>query len=959
MSVWKREAVVELLLIGTAFYCYAVSAALLFQFVLLPSIPSMHGGAGLLAGDSLFFHQKAIELAQDIEARGWSVWSPWPYPQVGCYGNVALLAVLYVFSGPDPVSIIPINAMLHAGSGLLIVMLGREFHPGRVGRWAGVVVGALFVALPSSLNWYAQVHKDTYSIFGFLLLLYSGGLSLKACEENRGRQLLAVIFLAAAGLAMTSFARPHNLQLFVGLAVLLCFVAGVQHYFLRRSVAAPLLVASLIVVSASVVKPEAAHQFSLSSSAIVTDTEALDNDFLSAANKWRWVPTDYIPDLVERIPKQLSNYRMFMAAYGVREGAKSMIDLERMPANLGEFFSYLPRAAQVAVFAPFPETWFKHVSPIRLIGVVEISLMYLLFPGVLAFLWWNRRLPAAWWVFGAAMLMLVAEGYLIANLGTLHRIRYPFLMVLMLMGAIGWARLLFRYWPAPQFLGAGSAKGASSAIETLGSPVQGLAPSNQLKRGAAFVVLNACLFLCLFLRDILLVREFGLGVELDAYQLASFVPLFATALFAVPLGPVIISQFILVRGQGDDQVALKWLAAMSYVALVVFFVLGLVSILIGVFGVAGVDAQTSGRARELALLMVPVVTLSACVVIGNSILSALGRIQFVVVAQLSVPLLGIAMILLFGHSMGALAAMLGLVLGQVLNLWLVARRTRSEGFSYLPRRGDVRWRHWMPQYFPLVGAAALTSASIPVGIYLASGLPSGAVSAFSLGAKVLMSITTLVSAFLVAIVLPHFSRLLAANQLAQARSSLNLIVSLGAISAVPCAIALFVLSDPIATLLFQGGKIGKEEVHQLASVMRLGTLQLPFFVVLAVLVKFMVANRTATVILVSAVTGQLANIAVASKLILSFSTAGVALAMSFGVAVSAMVALIWAVVRKYVDLSAFILIGISWMLFGALSVCVAYGVYLGAAVSGGAFLALAASSVAASNRRPTSASPAS
>lgn len=955
MSVGRREAAFELLLIGAAYYCYAVSAALLFQFVLLPSMPSMHGGMGLLAGDSLFFHQKALELARNIEAHGWSAWSPWPYPSVGCYGNVAILAALYVIFGPDPVSIIPINAMLHAGSGLLIVMLGREFHQGRAGLFGGVIVGTLFVALPSSLNWYAQVHKDTYSIFGFMLLLYAGVLSLKTCEGNQPRYFFKVFLLAVGGLAITAFVRPHNLQLFLGVAVLLCFAAGAQRY-LRKSVAAPLLIVLAVVLSAIVVKPEAAHQFSLSSSAIVSSDEADESNFLSEANRWRWMPSDQIPAFVERIPKQMSNYRVFMAAYGVREGAKSMIDLDRMPASLGEFIAYLPRAAQIAVFAPFPETWPKQASLTRLVGVVEISLMYLAFPGLLAFLWGNRRFPAVWWVSGAVMLLLVAEGYLIANLGTLHRVRYPFLMVLILMGAIGWANLLCKRWPHLQFFRAGSGAAVSGEAEANGAAAGGSLRS-RLKRGATFVVLNACLFLGLFLRDILLVRELGLGVELDGYQLASFLPLFVTALFAVPLGPVVISEFIAVREQGGDQAALRWLAAMSYTALAVFFVLGLASLLIGIFGVAGIDVETSGRARDLALLMVPVVTLSACVVIGNSILSALGKIQFVAAAQLSVPLLGIAMISLFSHALGALAAMLGLVLGQISNLLLVARRAGAEGFPFSPRRGEVHWRQWLHQYFPLVGAAALTSASIPVGVFLASGLPSGAVSAFSLGAKVLMSITTLVSAFLVAIVLPHFSRLLAANRVVQARSSLNLIVSLGTICAVPCAVGLFVLSDHFATLLFEGGKVGKEEVRHLASVMRFGALQFPFFIVMAVLVKFMVANRTATAVLVSAIAGQAANIIVASNLIRTFSTAGVAMSMSFGVAVSAFFALLWAVGRKYVDLRTFILIGISWLLFGALSVCVAYGAYFGAAISGVAFVALAAGTVAASSKRLAAAGP--
>lgn len=939
----------QLSLIGVAYFCYSISAALLFQYVVLPSIPSMHAGIGLLAGDSLYFHTQAAELARAIAIDGWSVWRPWPPHCSGCYGNVAVLAALYAVFGPDPVSVIPVNAALHAASGVLLILIGQKLYAGPGGRWAGFVAGTIFVVMPSSLNWYAQVHRDAYSIFGFLLVVYAGLRSIEAREGVR-RYAGLCLALAFSGLAITAFVRPHNLQLYMGMAVLLAVAAVVR---LRQSFggAAPMGVIALIVLAAVWVKPEVAHQMMSSPDVFVSVEEAEENPSLARLRKWKWSPTEGVPEFVESIPKRLSNFRVFMAAYGVRESAQSMNDLDSMPSSLGEFLTYIPRATQIGTLAPFPLMWGDKLSLARLVGIAEISLMYLALPGVFAILWMYRRSLVVWWVASCAVLMLTAEGYLITNLGTLHRLRYPYLLLLILLGLMGWS-ILLQKWRTRQYPGVAIGDGCAQAgVDVVGSKhVQGA--GNAVRRGMVFVALSACLFGGYFIRDILLVRKLGLGAELDSYQLASFFPLFLTVLLAVPLGPVVINQFISIRENKGVPAAAAWVQALSMGAVTIFSILSLAAFLVGFGGVYGATSEVDlGRTRELAFLMIPVVAFSATVVIGNSVLTSSGKAEFVAGAQLVVPALCLAMIVLFSDQLGALAAMLGLAVGQIANMYLVATAASAAGYSMSPKRGDIRWREWIGQYVPLVGAAALTGASIPVGVFLASGLPLGGVSAFSLGAKVLMAITSLVSALLVAMVLPHFSRLLAENRAVQAKNSLSLVVSLGVIFAVPFAVGLYICAEFFAAMLFEGGKVGKADVSQLAAVIRFGALQLPFFIVLAILVKYMVANKTALAVLVSAVIGQTANVAVAPMLVSRFSTSGVAMAMSLGVAVSALCLICWATVRHHVELTTLVLIAISWMLFCALCVCLAFSAYLGTAICVAAFFAVSISTIAALSKR--------
>lgn len=202
-----------LVILWLAFFAYTTSVALLFQHLVLQMLPSLHAGQGLLSQDSLYFHQVAQALAETISRDGWLVWTPWPsaYTQ----GNVAVLAALYALFGPNPSSAIPINACLHASSGVLLILIGRELSSGRAARWGSLVAACLFVGFPSALNWYGQVHKDGYAILGFLLLLYSGAKILKLERVREAAHPL----IAAGGGALTAFVRPNNLQLFEIMAV--------------------------------------------------------------------------------------------------------------------------------------------------------------------------------------------------------------------------------------------------------------------------------------------------------------------------------------------------------------------------------------------------------------------------------------------------------------------------------------------------------------------------------------------------------------------------------------------------------------------------------------------------------------------------------------------------------------------------------------------------------------------
>lgn len=329
----------------------------------------------------LFFFIKPLCLwLKRLPRRGGGAWQPWPPPNA--HGNTAVLAALYYFFGPNPAVVVPINAAMHASSGILLILIGRTLSPERFSRIAISIAAALFVFLPSTLNWNGQVHKDGYAILGVFLVFYSGVLLFNSQSVNKIK--LKVLVLVCAGIAITVFVRPNNLLIFLIPAVLM-FLVSLRCFFESKTLACMrFFYFFAIVVSAILVRPEA-HEAQVSAGVAIFGSPA------AVFSDWHWEKTTYFPSHIERAFERAAALRVFMAAYGVREKAKSMIDLDVMPKNASESLAYLPRSLMIGIFAPFPNTWQDNPTLTRFLGIAEIFIWYAIFPGMLWFIWVLRK----------------------------------------------------------------------------------------------------------------------------------------------------------------------------------------------------------------------------------------------------------------------------------------------------------------------------------------------------------------------------------------------------------------------------------------------------------------------------------------------------------------------------------------------------------------------------------------
>jgi hypothetical protein len=121
--------------------------------------------------------------------------------------------------------------------------------------------------------------------------------------------------------------------------------------------------------------------------------------------------------------------------------AASNVDNEVQFNSMADLIRYLPRAAALGFFAPFPNMWFAKGAQVgrtgRLLSGLETLITYGLEILALVGLWRVRKNLAAWLFAITVVSGLIALGLIVLNIGSLYRFRYPFLMLIVVLATGG------------------------------------------------------------------------------------------------------------------------------------------------------------------------------------------------------------------------------------------------------------------------------------------------------------------------------------------------------------------------------------------------------------------------------------------------------------------------------------------------------------------------------------------
>ncbi|SPJ14777.1 putative peptidoglycan biosynthesis protein MurJ [Burkholderiales bacterium] len=335
------------------------------------------------------------------------------------------------------------------------------------------------------------------------------------------------------------------------------------------------------------------------------------------------------------------------------------------------------------------------------------------------------------------------------------------------------------------------------------------------------------------LRDLLIARFFGAGIEMDAFTVAFRIPnllrrLFAEGAFAQAFVPI-FSEVKIRQGPERTRVLL------SHVASALFWVLLAVSIL----GVAGapllVAAIATGfrhsPAFDLATLltrwMFPYILFMSLIACSGGVLNAFGRFAIPAFTPVLLNVSMIALTLLVGRSLEPpiLVLAIAVVLGGVLQLSIQVPALLRLGM--LPRLSSVRAafadagvRRILRQMLPAVFAVSVAQLSLIINTNIASHLGTGSNSWLYYADRLMELPTALLGVAIGTVLLPTLSTAHAAGDREHYRKLLDWGLRLTCLLALPAALGLAVLADGLIGALFQGGRFSAYDVAQSAAALR-------------------------------------------------------------------------------------------------------------------------------------------
>lgn len=440
-----------------AVFAFTLIEGVFVRQVLLPHlIPSLHAGLGFMTGDSIGYHEFAVEIVERIRLEGWGAWQLRPGSEIFTLATPAGIAsAIYAIFGPNPLFLLPLNAAVHAASALLLLV---TLHALLQNKFVSGLATLPFIFFATAISWHSQLSKDGIFILG--IYAYLASWMMVARTDTRSiRQLLLIFSLASAGLLIVWSVRTYmvtilTLTTVVGGGFLMLWTVsqsgqrgGAWRRFFGIAAFSAGLLAVAVAINMTNTRPAmtewtgqevnnsvySGRSLGVNAGTGVTDAGAT----VSGRTCRSWTDSPLVPSALSRLASKLVIVR---GGYydDVYAGAGSTIDRDICITSFYGLIAFIPRALQVGFLAPFPNQWIESKSHgggvSRMIVGFEMVFTYFALLALVLLGWRFWRRPEFWLLFGFSLSMILMFSVVTPNVGALHRMRYGFLMLLVGMG---------------------------------------------------------------------------------------------------------------------------------------------------------------------------------------------------------------------------------------------------------------------------------------------------------------------------------------------------------------------------------------------------------------------------------------------------------------------------------------------------------------------------------------------
>lgn len=313
------------------------------------------------------------------------------------------------------------------------------------------------------------------------------------------------------------------------------------------------------------------------------------------------------------------------------------------------------------------------------------------------------------------------------------------------------------------------------------------------------------------LNQIVVTARFGEGAAMDAYFVASVLPIMVSQLLGGTIEASVIPAYARVRSRGTAEQKSVLFSTVLNLVIVTTVLLTLVMFLFRdqmIFVSApALDAFRVNIASNLVFIIYPVLALMTIIGFLECILNTEGQFGWPSYAGLIVPITTGVLVLFFGKSQGVVMLCIGMIVGLCLQLVAFILRTRRLHIVYRPiihlRNPDIQLI--LIAAWPAFLGATISQASLFIDQIFASFLSTGNISALNYALKLNSVAVGVVFMSAGRAALPYLSQQAAIRDMKAFRGTLHLYSWVVGLGTLIFSVLMLFLAHPIIQILFQHG----------------------------------------------------------------------------------------------------------------------------------------------------------
>jgi putative peptidoglycan lipid II flippase len=421
-------------------------------------------------------------------------------------------------------------------------------------------------------------------------------------------------------------------------------------------------------------------------------------------------------------------------------------------------------------------------------------------------------------------------------------------------------------------------------------PAPGASVNRRILRAAAIVTVAGMLVkLVATAKEFVVAGVFGRSDAMDAFLIAFLVPGLLVNLFSESMNQALIPTLVRVREtEGKAQAQELLSSAMASMCLLLTAGSLAMAAMARLFFPL-VATHFSGPklllTEQLFYAVLPMVLIAGIASNCTAVLNTFERFAWPALAPVATPLTIILGAWLLAGRLGIWVLAYANVAGAMVHAGLMVWMMHTHGYRFNPFA--LRWRGLSPaarevagQYGPILLSGLVASGGLLVDQGMAAALPSGSVSTLVYANRFVSVVLNLLAGAIATAVTPYFSQMVARQDWAGCRHTLNTYVRITALVSVPVAAVMVLGSHLLVRLTFQHGAFGPEDTAAVAPVQAMYAIQLPFYIVSRVFYRYLVAIRRTGLILYCGVINLVLDVVLNIVLMRWYGVAGIALATS-------------------------------------------------------------------------------